>query len=262
MDNLKFLINLNQSKFNADDKKLLSCFEKRPQQCKNKSLEELSKITFVSKTEILNFCKKIGLNSYSEFKSKYIISIRENSSSLNESKNFDKKFILAIQEIQQELSNSNLKQLYSQLKNSKEIYIFTTGWKEEIIANYLSHQLFIVGKTCIILPFNYYEIKLVNSHNNFNKSFLIISYIKENKEIRQKLSNLELIHSKNKIILLVNQKNKVFKNVEWQLYYPAINFQVEDNFYNKPQAFTPAFYLVDQLVSRLNSFLVSQKNKN
>ncbi|MGO2723410.1 MAG: SIS domain-containing protein [Lactobacillus sp.] len=144
----------------------------------------------------------------------------------------------ANQELIRMFRELNLRDFYQTISQAEHVYIYSTGWQQQMIEQYLAHELFMVGKQAIVLPAAFDELRMSNVFAKSGDLLVIISFSGDDVKINTELTRLALVNDKFKYVALTNMKQN-------KLAYLADH----PDFPNGELAFGPAYSLVDLLVS-------------
>lgn len=252
MESLKTIILKNNDKLNDSEKKIIQFVVSNPQTCSKLSLSKLAKKLYVSESAIFRLCKKLGLSGYSELKFNLDELARNQSKNLKVSYNFAQELKKANNDVEKFFSTLSLTTLYQSIDKTNTVYIYSTGWQQELIAQYLAHELFVIGIHAIVLPAAFDE--LVQAHHYAKKGdiLFVISFNGDGIILNDEISKLKLSSNKLVLVSLTNMRqNKLASIAHYNLYFPVVSFMVESDM--KKVAFTPAYYLIDLFI---NDYLV------
>ena len=148
MSKLEYLVYQNSSKLNDSEIRIIQFVINNAKLCQKLSLSELSQKLYVSRSAIFRMCKHLGLSGYNELKFYLIEVIQEKEqNSRNEAvpDNFGANVIKEIENLHKNFKILKLDEFYIELNNAKHIYIYSTGWIQQMLSNYLSHELLLFG---------------------------------------------------------------------------------------------------------------------
>lgn len=258
MSKLKSLIYQNSDKLNDSEKRIIQFVLDNAKTCKALSLSDLAEKLYVSKSAIFRLCKHLGLSGYSELKF-YINEIcleneqKENKKSFID--HFGSDLTKETENLRKYFKLLDLEKFYTELSNAGHVYIYSTGWIQQMLSNYLSHELLLFGISSIVLPAAISELEMVGKIAEKGDMLFIISYTGDNKEINDELSKFELVNNKFRYVSFTDMKqNKLASLSDYNFYYPTVKFSTVDNV-----SFIMAYSLVDFLV---NKFDIWRKEKN
>lgn len=261
MENIKDLIAKHKNQFSESDKQIIQFVISNPELCSRLSLAKLAKKLYVSQSAIFRLCKKIGLSGYSELKFRLepLIAIKEKSDNQS-SKDFSVTLSQALQSVLKYFKGLNLDDLFEHLEKANHIYVYSTGWQQELIAQYLSHELFMIGKSRTVLPSAIDELRAANSFAKSGDILFIISYSGNNKTINEELSDLELYNDRFFYVSFTNMKQNTLASISnYNFYYPTITYTPDKDFIDGKVAFTPAYYLIDLLIGEYTAKFMNNK---
>lgn len=251
MANLRSMVYRNSDKLNSSEKEILQFVMANPAECSKLSLAALAKKLYVSESAIFRLCKKIGLSGYSElrFGLEDMARAAKNAASMNS--NFPKELKNAAETVVNYFETLDLDGLYADLEAAPMIYLYSTGWQQALIAQYLHHELFMIGKNATILPSALDELKIASSRAKAHDVFFIISFSGDNQEINDEIAHMELTNSQLKYVSFTNlRQNKLSYLAQYNLYFPAITYASNNTLPNGYAAFAPAYMLIDLFISQ------------
>lgn len=259
MADLRSMVYENSSKLNDSEKQIIQFVLNNPKDCSKLSLANLAKKLYVSESAIFRLCKKLGLSGYSELK----FDLAELAESKQKPNKIENNFARELSKINNDVlkyfKQRNFDSLYQDLDNSSTIYIYSTGWQQELIAQYLAHELFVVGKHATVLPSALDELKAASRFAQKGDVLFVISFTGDNETINDEVTKLELINDKLKYVSFTNMKqNKLASMVQHNIYFPTIAFTDDADYKSGKVAFTPAYYLIDLLISEYVAWQQSQ----
>ena len=258
MSILKSLVYQNSSKLNDSEIRIIQFVLDNAKICKTLSLSELAEKLFVSKSAIFRLCKHLGLSGYSELKfylNEVYIENKQKLSNIDISNNFGPDLTKETANLLKYFQSLDLKNFYTDLSNAKNIYIYSTGWIQQMLSNFLSHELLIFGISSIVLPAAVSELQGVGKIAKKGDMLFIISYTGDNKEINDELGKFELVNNKLRYVSFTDlKKNKLASLANYNFYYPTVNFSTDNTV-----SFILAYLLIDLLV---NNFGIWQNRKS
>lgn len=250
MSNLKSLIYKNGNKLNDSENQIIHFVLNNPELCSNLSLSKLAKKLYVSESAIFRLCKKLGLSGYSEFK----FDLAELAKNKNEAgymkSDFAEELTKSIDDVLKYFKSLDLKKLFYYLENANNIYIYSTGWLQQLIAEYLSHELLVFGVHSTVLPSALSELCMVYDYVQSGDVLFIISFTGDNEAINDELMKFELTNDKFKCVSFTDMNQNTLASLsDFNFYYSPIAFTEDPDIVNDKVAFASAYYLVDLLIS-------------
>ena len=235
MANLRSMVYENSNKLNDSEKQIIQFVLNNPKDCSKLSLARLAKKLYVSESAIFRLCKKLGLN------------------------NFARELSRVNDDVLKYFKQRDFDSLYHDLDDASTVYIYSTGWQQELIAQYLAHELVIVGKHATVLPSALDELKAVSRFAKKGDILFVISFTGDNETLNEEITKLELVNDKFRYVSFTNMKqNKLASIVQHNIYFPTIAFTDDADYKSGKVAFTPAYYLIDLLVSEYVAWQQSQ----
>ncbi|PAK98808.1 transcriptional regulator [Lactobacillus kefiranofaciens] len=250
MADLRSMVYDNSNKLNDSEKQIVQFVLNNPKDCSRLSLAKLAKKLYVSESAIFRLCKKLGLSGYSELKFDLIELAQSRQKPIKIENNFARELSRVNDDVLKYFKQRDFNSLYRELENAGTVYIYSTGWQQELIAQYLAHELFVVGKHATVLPSALDELKAASRFAKKGDVLFIISFTGNNKTINEEITKLELVNDKFRCVSFTNMKqNKLASLVQHNIYFPTIAFTDDADYKSGKVAFTPAYYLIDLLIS-------------
>ena len=259
MADLRSMVYDNSNKLNDSEKQIVQFVLNNPKDCSRLSLAKLAKKLYVSESAIFRLCKKLGLSGYSELKFDLIELAQSRQKPIKIENNFARELSRVNDDVLKYFKQRDFNSLYRELENAGTVYIYSTGWQQELIAQYLAHELFVVGKHATVLPSALDELKAASRFAKKSDVLFIISFTGNNKTINEEITKLELVNDKFRCVSFTNMKqNKLASLVQHNIYFPTIAFTDDADYKSGKVAFTPAYYLIDLLISEYVAWQQSQ----
>lgn len=250
MANLRSMVYDNSGKLNDSEKQIVQFVLNNPKDCSTLSLAKLAKKLYVSESAIFRLCKKLGLSGYSELKFDLAELAESKQKPIKIENNFARELSKVNDDVLKYFKQRDYSDLYEDLENAKTVYIYSTGWQQELIAQYLAHELFVVGKKATVLPSALYELNAAARYAEKGDVLFVISFTGDNATINEEITKLELVNDKFKYVSFTNLKqNKLASIMQHNIYFPTIAFTDDADYKSGKVAFTPAYYLIDLLIS-------------
>ena len=259
MADLRSMVYDNSNKLNDSEKQIVQFVLNNPKDCSRLSLAKLAKKLYVFESAIFRLCKKLGLSGYSELKFDLIELAQSRQKPIKIENNFARELSRVNDDVLKYFKQRDFNSLYRELENAGTVYIYSTGWQQELIAQYLAHELFVVGKHATVLPSALDELKAASRFAKKSDVLFIISFTGNNKTINEEITKLELVNDKFRCVSFTNMKqNKLASLVQHNIYFPTIAFTDDADYKSGKVAFTPAYYLIDLLISEYVAWQQSQ----
>lgn len=241
----------NSDKFSKSEKEIINYIFSNPEEVRKMSLAKLAKTLYVSESSIFRLCKKIGLSGYSE--------LRFELANLS-SDDFTAKEDIAstVEEGAQKtfkyFNTLDLNKFFAAIKNAKTIYLYSTGWAQELIAKYIEHELFVVGKRAVTLPSAVEELRIVNEEAEKGDMLFIISFSGDNIAVNEELKRVQLLNDNLVTVSLTTLKPaKLVSMVDYSFFFYALHFS--DAGPIGKNAFSPAYTFIDLLIANYYQWL-------
>lgn len=181
MTDLKRRVWEKSGELSTSEKEIVRFLFSNSKLCSHLSLAKLATKLYVSESSIFRLCKKIGLSGYSELR--FELSDLAHERKIN-TIDIATEVENAIQEVLNYCSTLDLEKVFLDIEHANTIYLYSTGWSQELIARYLLHELFMIGKKAVMLPSAIEELKMVSKRATEGDMLFIVSYSGDNVQIR------------------------------------------------------------------------------
>src|SRR5699024_8092696 len=115
---------------------------------------------------------------------------------------------------------------FADLDQAETIYLYSTGWQQQIIAEYLAHNFFLIGKKAIILPSARDEVALLGRSARENDMLFVISFGGFNKTIIEELKKIDVVNTELKLVSLTSwQTGKLASLSDYSFFFKTTPFQ-------------------------------------
>ena len=137
--------------------------------------------------------------------------------------------------------------MFNDLDLAGTIYIYSTGWQQQIIAEYLAHSFFLIGKKAIILPSARDEVSMLGRSAKENDMLFVISFGGFNKTIIEELKKIDAINNELKLVSLTSwQPGKIASLSDYSFFFRTTPFQFSNQ---NAVTFSSAYVLIDLLMN-------------
>lgn len=234
---------------NETDKAIVSYLLKYPEDASKLSLMELAQKLYVSKSAIFRLSKKLGLSGFSELKFELseLTTKKAQNKKYAQTLDFNSNLHKLLDETFKYFKGLNLHDFFLDLDNAETIYIYSTGWQQQIIAEYLARSFFSVGKKAIILPSARDEVSMLGRSIAENDMLFVISFGGFNKTIIEELKKMDAINSKLKYVSLTSwQPGKIAALSDYSFFFKTTPFQISNQ---NAVTFSAAYVLIDLIMN-------------
>ena len=249
MTDLKRRVWEKSGELSTSEKEIVRFLFSNSKLCSHLSLAKLAAKLYVSESSIFRLCKKIGLSGYSELR--FELSDLAHERKIN-TVDIATEVENASQEVLNYYNTLDLEKLFLDIEHANTIYLYSTGWSQELIARYLLRELFIIGKNAVMLPSAISELKMVSKRATEGDMLFIISYSGDNVQIRDEISKIQLIN--NKIITVsftTLRPAELVSLVDYSFFFRTLKFE---KFWVEGDAaidsLSPAYTFVDLLIAK------------
>ena len=239
----------NKEGFNETDKAIVSYLLQYPEAASKLNLMELAQKMYVSKSAIFRLSKKLGLSGFSELKFELseLTAKRAQREKYTQGLDFDEKIKKILEDTVKYFKGLNITDLFNDLDLAGTIYIYSTGWQQQIIAEYLAHSFFLIGKKAIILPSARDEVSMLGRSAKENDMLFVISFGGFNKTIIEELKKIDAINNELKLVSLTSwQPGKIASLSDYSFFFRTTPFQFSNQ---NAVTFSSAYVLIDLLMN-------------
>ena len=261
MSKLEYLVYQNSSKLNDSEIRVIQFILNNAKACKGLSLTELARKLYVSRSAIFRLCKHLGLSGYGELKFILNEMVQEQEQSEKNkilTNNFGSDLIKETENLVKNFQSLNLDPFFTDLSNAEHKYIYSTGWIQQMLSDYLSHELLLFGISSIVLPAAVSELEMIGKIAEKGDMLFIISYTGNNKEINDELGKFETVNNKLRYVSFTDLKqNKLASLSDYNFYYPTVKFSSSNDV-----SFILAYTLVDFIINKFGIWQKEKSDKN
>lgn len=245
---LEAVVMKKKESLNNTDKAIVSYLIKYPEEASKLSLMELAQKLYVSKSAIFRLSKKLGLSGFSELKfelSELITRKKQYEKHAHELQ-FNDNLQKIVDDTFKYFKGLDLHDLCADLDRAQTIYIYSTGWQQQIVAEYLAHSFFLIGKNAIILPGARDEVSMLGKSAKANDMLFVISFGGFNKTIIEELKKIDVVNNKLKLVSLSSwQPAKIASLSDYSFFFKTTPFQFSKNIVT----FSSAYVLIDLIIN-------------
>lgn len=228
------LANKYYKQLTENEHKILQYILENQNECREITCESLANKCHVSRTTLLRFCRKLGLNAFAELK--YLLKSSDNTESTVFSINIEQAFE-TYHKIIDEIKNHEYQKICSLIYEADIIYIYGTGNEQKAEAEEFK-RIFLSGGKCVIDLFDLGEVKLAQMAFKQKDLFIIISLSGETptgidilKSIEDtKIKTLSITRWNNNTIARIC-KNNLYVGTEILQGYQNFNYEMTAAFY-------------------------------
>lgn len=221
------------------------------------SISELAKKCLVSRSSVFRFTKKIGLEGYNQLK--FILRDEINKSGIDPEVDYNKATLQAVENVIQQFQSLKMKDIYTDLAHANDIYLYSTGWEQEIIAQQLQRNFFLAGKKVYALPAAVDELEMALQRMSKQDFLMVISFSGNNKQLLKSMRHA-VIKGIPTLSFTPFRQNELATMCQYNLYYTVVEKKVS-SIKNVETFFTGLYVLNDLLVMGYSDYLKNQGEK-
>lgn len=189
----------NYHKFTENEKKIVSYISSNLEEVAESTSRELSEKLYISKTSLINFCKKLGFDGFAEMKyfiKSYLDNIQNDNEVSNE--NIKDKLMNEVKKTLELVKDESIEEFSKQIIEAHSIYVASRGTSKQVAISFC-HSLNMLGIPAVFID-NFNLINVMKSHIGPNETIIIISLSGETK-ILQDLAKFSKIN-KSKLLTI------------------------------------------------------------
>jgi len=238
--NLEALENEHFSELNETDKEIIQFINRNRAMVREASLADVATKSLFSKSSIFRACQKLGLTGFSQLK--YLL--QEEAKQVQDVNiDFVSQTVKSVLWMSNQFKSTKLDDIYETLNQAKTIFIYSTGWEQQIVAQQLQRNLYLAGKMAFSFPGAVDEMGLSRTHIDANDALIVISYTGMNEVVLKMVQNFNL-QGVQTVAFTSFRQNKLSQIAKYNLYYDTVSKNV--NYENrKEQFFSDLHVLID-----------------
>lgn len=153
---LQELVNQNYEYLTANDLHIWKYILKHKKECMNLSIDALAKRTHVSRTTILRFSKRLGLQGYAEFK----VYLRIENDAYGQVDTGLEKTYNTYQTYMKEMKNKDFTTIIQYIHHARNLYVYGTGSIQNNVAAELKRCFLMINKL-------FFNVRSINETDAF-----------------------------------------------------------------------------------------------
>ncbi|MDV7694571.1 MurR/RpiR family transcriptional regulator [Pediococcus parvulus] len=218
------------------------------------SISELASKCLVSRSSVFRFTKKIGLDGFNQLK--FVLREEQSTVEAATETNYLEATTQAVTNATQQFQSVKMNGIYESLDKADDIYIYSTGWEQEIISEQLQRNFFLAGKKVYSLPAAVDELEMALQRMKPDDLLMVISYSGNNKQLLKSMWHA-VVRGISTLSFTPFKQNALAEMCKYNLYYSVVEKKVSD-IKNVEIFFTGLYVLNDLLVMGYSDYL---KNK-
>lgn len=239
---------------NQNDKAIISFILNNSREIIKMNINEVAKACLVSPSAVFRLTRKIGLSGFNQLK--FILEEDQSISVAKISTDFVGDTRNAIDYTIHQFETTQMDNLYEKMEKAPNIYVYSTGWVQEIIANQLQRNFFLVGKDIYALPSAVSELAKISHRIKKDDLLIVVSYTGKNTELINTVKEIALRGISTVAFTPFNQ-NELAGVCEFSLNYNTVECPMPSNEGNEI-FFTGVYVLNDLLVMGYSNYVRSK----
>ncbi|MFD1485129.1 MurR/RpiR family transcriptional regulator [Lacticaseibacillus baoqingensis] len=256
--NLESFINDRYDDLGDTDKEIVQFIVQNKPFVREASLEQVATRSLYSKSAIFRTCKRLGLTGYSQLH--YVLQEEAKSQATQvTSVDFLAQTVKSLLWTVNQFKSTKLDAVYAALAASDNIYIYATGWIQQIMAQQMQRNLYLLGKSGFVFPAAVNELLMPGDHFKAGDVLIVISYSGSSDTVVKFINNLRLKGVK--VVSFTSfQQSKVAQAADYNLYFDAISKTIGENDHHE-NFFANLDVLIDIFCMGFANFLLAQKKE-
>ena len=173
---LEELVNQKYDSLTANDREIMTAIFRDKQRVKQMNSTQLSSFLHISRTTLVRLMKKLGIDTYAEFKL-YLNRKEETRIFTYDLQDIIKEYHYMIDE----LKKKHYEKICEMIYGAHTVYLYGTGNEQKTIAEEFKRIFLTFGKCCVDL-YDEGEVRFARERFQDNDVFLAISLSGENKD--------------------------------------------------------------------------------
>lgn len=248
--NLETLENEHFSELNETDKEIIQFINRNRVMVRDSSLADVAKKSLFSKSSIFRVCQKLGLTGFSQLK--YLLQ-DEASQTQDSDIDFVSQTVKSVLWMSNQFKSTKLNAIFETIYNANNIYIYSTGWEQQIVAQQLQRNLYLAGQMAFSFPSAVDEMSLQRTHIDANDVLIVISYTGMNETVLKMVQDFNLQGVKT-VAFTSFRQNRLSQIAQYNLYYDTVTKAVRYQ-NRKEQFFSDLHVLVDLFTMGLINYI-------
>lgn len=236
---LNDLVNEHYDDLNENDLYIWQYICHHRETCQKSSIQQLSNMCNVSHTSIIRFIKKIGIESFSEFK---VYLKWDLNNKLNFNQQVMDKLSDEMKDTLDQIKYNDLDNVMKIIDESRYIFVYPTGDLQRNVAQELKREFFHYKKVMYVIDGGKFEVDAVIKNATIEDAFIIISLSGNNEgavNLSKKLKELNI----KTIGIARGNKNLISMYVDEYINFQAteIDIGIQQNY---PYTCSAHFFLI------------------
>ena len=218
--NLESFVNQKFDSLNVTDREIAQFFVQNKEFVEHASIAEVAEKSLFSKSSIFRCCKRLGLSGFSQLH--YILedeALDDNNINLNV--DYLSETLKSVLWTVNQFKRTKLDDIYECLSKANQLYIYATGWEQQIVAQQMQRNLYLMGHTAFVFPSAAGEMDAAESNIEKGDVLITISHTGMNPTILKMMAALKLRGVK--IVSFTSfRENRLAQLADYNLYYDTI----------------------------------------
>lgn len=255
---LELMINQKYAQLNETDKEIVTFIVQHKSFVRASSLEQVAGESLFSKSSIFRACKKIGLTGYSQLQ--YLLQAESADEDVTTtSSDYLSQTVKSLLWTVNQFKGTKVDDVYADIANAGSIYIYATGWIQQIAAEQLQRDLFLLGIDTFVFPPAAEEVAQPRHNVKVGDLVIIISYSGMNTRVLHFMDSLKMQGIK--IVSFTSfRQNQIAQASDHNLYFDVVSKKIgtqdrQENF------FANLHILMDIFTMGLSNYLTNHAPK-
>lgn len=211
------IVNQNYTDLNETDLAMSKYIVDHPKKIPDMSTQEFAKACLSSKSSVIRFAQKLGFTGFGELRN--FLKWQDHEDTLEQHLDFRKQIMKDAKKTMDYIEAAEWEEIYQKIKNSRNIYILSTGVTQQSQAAELQRLFLLIGKPAQMIPASAQsnEFRRIIERLTDEDIIFVLSLSGENTHLENVLNTLSI---RNSVIVSVTslQNNWLSGRADYNLY--------------------------------------------
>ncbi|ASN59289.1 MurR/RpiR family transcriptional regulator [Latilactobacillus curvatus] len=210
-------VKVHYQAINEIDNLVLAYIFENQSDIEKKNIHELAQACHVSNSYIFRLAKKLGYSGFADFK----YSVSNENKQKAEMVNTDKAAVKnSLCKLVDNYDKDKYRDIYKAIHEADNIFIFSTGWEQQIVASQLQRNLFLCGKNTVTLP-AIQELDIAKNRMTPNDLLFVISLSGQSSKVLD-LVNVIKLHGVRTLSMTKFAQNPLANVCLYNIFYEVL----------------------------------------
>jgi RpiR family glv operon transcriptional regulator len=249
------VVNDHYHVLNHADKEIVMFIAQNKEFVCDSSIAQVARQAHYSQSSIFRVCQKLGLTGFSQLR--YMLQEELSAGGQAPTVDYVAQTIKSVLWTANQFKATNLTATYQAFQTAQHVFLYSTGWVQQVVAEQMQRNLFGMGVTVFRLPTGISEMELLRGQIEKNDLIVIFSHSGMNDVVVDLAQALKL-HGAKIFAITALQQNKIAQLADYNLYYDALIKKV--GVYERSEHFFVDLHvLIDLFCMGLGDYLMEDK---